>query len=77
LPLFTGLPRETVWKIAGKVLDCGFGDSAALIKIVDPEKMRIFIQRVPIFIAGKPLKGVLSKAGESLIMVWIQPASVG
>jgi hypothetical protein len=77
LPLFTGLPRETVWKIAGKVLDFGFGDSAAVIKIVDPEKMRIFIQRVPIFIAGKPLKGVLSKAGESLIMVWIQPASVG
>jgi hypothetical protein len=52
LPLFTGLPRETVWKIAGRLLDFGFGDSAALIKIVDPEKMRIFIQRVPTSNAG-------------------------
>jgi hypothetical protein len=52
LPLFTGLPRETVWKIAARLLDFGFGDSAALIKIVDPEKMRIFIQRVPTSDAG-------------------------
>jgi hypothetical protein len=41
------MPRETVWKIAGRLLDFGFGDSAALIKIVDPEKIIIFIQRVP------------------------------
>jgi hypothetical protein len=43
LPLFTDLPRETVWKIAGKLLDPSFGDTTAGIKIVDPEKMRMFI----------------------------------
>jgi hypothetical protein len=43
---------EAVWKIAGKLLDHGFGDTTAGIKIVDPEKMRMFIQRVPTSNAG-------------------------
>jgi len=43
---------EAVWKTAGKVLAPSFGDTTAVIKIVDPEKMRIFIQRVPTSNAG-------------------------
>jgi hypothetical protein len=38
---------EAVWKIAGRLLDPGFGDTTAGMKIVDPEEMRMFIQRVP------------------------------
>jgi hypothetical protein len=49
-------PSEVVWKTAGKVLAPSFGDTTAVIKIVDPEKMRMFIQRVPTSNAGNLLK---------------------
>jgi hypothetical protein len=45
-------PSEVVWKTAGKVLAPSFGDTTAVIKIADPEKMRMFIQRVPTSNAG-------------------------
>ncbi len=54
-------PSEAVWKTAGKVLAPSFGDTTAVIKIVDPEKMRMFIHRVPTSNAGIPRKGVYLK----------------
>jgi hypothetical protein len=52
LTVYEKATSQTVWKIAGRFLDPGFGDTTAVIKIVDPEKMRMFIQRVPLFNAG-------------------------
>jgi hypothetical protein len=54
-------PSQTVWKTAGKDLAPSFGDTIAVIKIVDPEKMRMFIQRVPTSNVGIPRKGVYLK----------------
>jgi hypothetical protein len=50
-----------VWKTAGKFLAPSFGDTTAVIKIADPEKMRMFIHRVPTSNAGTILKGVYLK----------------
>jgi hypothetical protein len=61
LAVYEKATSETVWKTAGKVLASGFGDTTAVIKIVDPEKMRMFIQRVPTSSAGTLLKGVYLK----------------
>ena len=52
---------ETVWKTAGRFLAPGFGDTPAVIKIVDPKKMRMFIHRITTFAAGIPIKGVYLK----------------
>jgi hypothetical protein len=43
---------ETVWKIVGWLLDPGLDYTTAVIKKVDPEKTRTFIQRVPTSNAG-------------------------
>jgi hypothetical protein len=51
-------PSEAIWKTAREVLAPSFGDTTAVIKIVDPEKMRMFIHRVPTSNAGIPPKGV-------------------
>jgi hypothetical protein len=67
---------ETVWKIAGRLLDPGFGYTTAVIKIVDPEKMRTFIKGL-IQLMWATSQSSLSKAGESLIRLWMQLASVG
>jgi hypothetical protein len=47
LTVYEKATSQTVWKTAGKVLASGFGDTTAVIEIVDPEEMRMFIQRVP------------------------------
>jgi hypothetical protein len=54
-------PSEAIWKTAREVLAPSFGDTTAVIKIVDPEKMRMFIHRVPTSNAGIPPKGVYLK----------------
>jgi hypothetical protein len=76
LTVYEKATSQTFWKIAGRFLDPGFGDTTALIKIVDPEKMRMFIQRVL-----HPMRATSQssppKAGESLIVLWMQLAPVG
>jgi hypothetical protein len=52
LTVYEKATSQTVWKIAGRFLDPGFGNTTAVIKIVDPEKMRMFVQRVPTSNAG-------------------------
>jgi hypothetical protein len=56
LAVYEKATSEAVWKIAGRLLDPVFGDTTAGIKIVDPEKMRMFTQRVPTSNAGNLTK---------------------
>jgi hypothetical protein len=61
LTVYEKATSEAVWKIVGRFLAPGFCDTTAVIKIVDPEKMRMFIHRVPTSNVGIPLKGVYLK----------------
>jgi hypothetical protein len=76
LTVYEKATSQTVWKIAGRFLDPGFGDTTAVINIVDPEKIRMFIQRVLYPMRATSLSS-LPKAGESLIVLWMQLAPVG
>jgi hypothetical protein len=76
LTVYEKATSQTVWKIAGRFLDPGFGDTTAVIKIVDPEKMRMFIQRV-LYPMRATSQCSPPKASESLIVLWMQLAPVG
>jgi hypothetical protein len=52
LTVYEKATSETVWKIAGRFLGPDFGDTTVVIKLVDPEKMRMSIQMVPPSNAG-------------------------